>query len=86
MGDIIDINVDKDGVGWGPFLKIKVWVDITRPLVRGGLIHYLGNPLWIAFKYEQLPNFFFHCCIIKHSILGCSKGTLNSKLNETDQS
>lgn len=31
IGEVIDTNVDRDGVGWGPFLRIKVWVDITKP-------------------------------------------------------
>lgn len=31
--EIIDDDVDKDGVGWGVFLCFKIWVEITKPLV-----------------------------------------------------
>lgn len=48
--EVIKVDVDKDGVGWGPFLKVKFLVDITKPLVRGSLINSLGNLLWITFK------------------------------------
>lgn len=33
-GEIIEVDVDKDGARWSPFLRVKIWVDITKPLVR----------------------------------------------------
>lgn len=29
IGEVEDIDVDEDDVGWGPFLRVKVWLDIT---------------------------------------------------------
>lgn len=66
IGNIIDYDVDKDRVGWGAFLRLKIWVDITKPLVRGYLLHNSNKPLWIFFKYEKLSNFYFNCGLIKH--------------------
>lgn len=34
LGEIIEVDVDKDGARWSPFLWVKIWVDITKPLVR----------------------------------------------------
>lgn len=31
IGEILDIDVDLDAIGWGPYLIIKTWVDITKP-------------------------------------------------------
>lgn len=85
IGEVIECEVDSDGLGWGPFLRIKVWVDITKPLIQGSLISNQGNPLWIAFKYKRLPNFYFKCGVIKHSILGCNKSPLSNKMHNMDQ-
>lgn len=45
IGEIIEIDVDKDGVGWGPFLWVRVQVDIKKPLLRGNLINPTDEPL-----------------------------------------
>lgn len=86
IGEIIKIDVDKNGVGWGPFLRVKIWVDITKALLQGSLINPLGKPLWIVFKYERLSNFYFKCGIIKHPSTGCPNISPNIKLHEKDQS
>lgn len=86
IGKIIDYVVDKDGVGWDAFLRLKIWVDITKPLVRGCLIQNQDKPLWISFKYKRLPNFYFNCDLIKHSESRCPKGTPTTKIHEIDQS
>lgn len=85
IGDIIDYDVDKDGVDWGAFLHFRIWVDINKPLVQGCLIHNMEKPLWVSFKYERLPNFCFHCSIIKYPKLGCSKGPQSNKIQEIDE-
>lgn len=48
----MEIDVDRDGVGCGPYLRVRVWVDSTKPLIRSNLINSFEQPLWIAFKYE----------------------------------
>lgn len=86
IGEIIKVDIDKDGAGWDHFLRVKILVDITKPLVRGNLINCSCNLLWITFKYEKLPNFCFICGIIKHHSSGCLISALNSKLHDKDQS
>lgn len=80
IGEVIEIDVDKDGVGWG-----LVWVDITKPLLRDSLIQASNQPLWIPFKYECLPNFCFRCGIIKDNSSDRPHLVLNSKLHEKEQ-
>lgn len=44
IGEIKEVDVDKDGLGWRPYLRIKVWVDISKPLIHGRfLINVLDN-------------------------------------------
>ena len=41
----------------GSFLRIKVVIDISKPLCRGRVISLSkGEQNWVSFKYERLPN------------------------------
>ncbi|KAF3947127.1 hypothetical protein CMV_026699 [Castanea mollissima] len=33
------VDAPKSGLAWGPFLRIRVDIDITKPLMRGKMIH-----------------------------------------------
>lgn len=42
----------------GDFLRVRVEVDISKPLYRGRkVILDDEEKVWVAFKYEKLPNF-----------------------------
>lgn len=83
IGKVEDIDVDIDGVGWGPFRRIKTWVDITKCLLRGTLLNNEGDQIWIAFKYDRLPSFYFNCRIIKHP--DCPKPSINNKIHDSNR-
>lgn len=86
ISQAIERDIDKVGAWWGPFLRVRVSVDITKPLLPSSLINPSRKPLWVAFKYERLPNFCFRCGIIKHSNSRCPNSAFNSKLHEKGQS
>lgn len=50
IGEIIEIDVDRERAGWGPYLRLKMWVDISKPLICGSLINVLGKQQWVSFK------------------------------------
>lgn len=74
VGEIEDIDVAGDGVGWGKFLRIRMGIDAEKPLARGRMIQLKGRQNWVAFQYEKLPRFCFGCVIICHAIGGCRLG------------
>lgn len=45
IGDLIEVDIDKVGASWGHIFWIKIWVNITKPLVRGSLIKFSGSLL-----------------------------------------
>lgn len=45
IGELIEVDIDKVGASWGHFFWIKIWVNITKPFVRGSLINFLENLL-----------------------------------------
>lgn len=59
---------------WRDFLRVRVTIDITKPLKRKMKISSPGNDcFWISFKYENIPTFCFICGILGHSEKFCSQ-------------
>ena len=50
----------------GDFLRVRVILDISKPLSRGRKITLDdGSVGWVSFKYERLPNICYWCgCIM----------------------
>ena len=67
IGVPILVDALKNGLAWGPFLRIQVDIDITKPLMRGKMIPIEGaEKVWVFFKYERLPTFCYRCGILGH--------------------
>jgi hypothetical protein len=73
-----EMDVTGEGIGWGRCLRIRVQVDITKPLERGRALSLNGKMVWANFRYEKLPHFCFNCGRIFHNHLQCSENK-NSK-------
>lgn len=57
---------------WKQFLRIKVAIDVYKPLKSKMRIKKpRGDWMWIKFKYERLPSFYFYCGLIGHSEKFC---------------
>ncbi|KAL8492908.1 hypothetical protein ACS0TY_024197 [Phlomoides rotata] len=53
------------------FLRVKIEIDVTKPLRRGIQIHFTGDLLWIPITYESLPTYYFCCGVIGHFFRSC---------------
>jgi hypothetical protein len=71
MGVVEEVEVDEDGVGWEEYLRVRIVLDLTKPLSRGRFLHIREKAIWITFKYEKIPRFCFKCGIIRHGGRGC---------------
>lgn len=59
---------------WREYMRIRITIDITKPLRRRMKVRKAGNEWsWITFKYENVPTFCFICGIIGHADKFCSK-------------
>jgi hypothetical protein len=45
-------------MGWGSYLRLRVNIDITKPLDRGRALNLAGKTSWVEFKYEKMRS----CC------------------------
>jgi hypothetical protein len=57
----------------GRFLRLKVSIDLRKPLKRGTVIRYQDRSLKVYFKYERLPTFCFVCGRIGHQLKECEE-------------
>ena len=70
MGDIIEI--EEDVLGFGRFRRVKVMLDISKPLRRyRKLRDKKGSEIQIDFAYERLPYFCLACGVMGHSEKDC---------------
>ena len=59
IGVTEECDIRLDGIGWGEFLRVRVNVDISKPLCRAKKISFRrGERLWVSFQYERLPYFY----------------------------
>jgi hypothetical protein len=86
MGVVELVDTDSRGMGWGASLRVKILLDLSKPLPRGRKINIEGNASWITFQYERLPKFCFQCGVISHGKMGCSqRSNLRQQQQETNQ-
>jgi hypothetical protein len=71
VGAVEDVDVADDGVGWGEFLRVRIVLDLSKPLPRGRTIRVRDTPVWVPFKYEKIPKFCFKCGVVRHGDRGC---------------
>lgn len=43
LGTVLEVDVDGDDTSWGEFLRVRVEIDLNKPLVRGRTIEYNGK-------------------------------------------
>ncbi|KAK6154906.1 hypothetical protein DH2020_009154 [Rehmannia glutinosa] len=77
IGKFLEVDVDSDGCSFGRFLRIRVEMDITKPLRRVVKTSFRGTEFVLPIKYERLPNFCYFCGVIGHGEKDCDARILN---------
>ncbi|KAF4385104.1 hypothetical protein F8388_014237 [Cannabis sativa] len=73
IGDLIEIHKNTLLEISSPFLRIRVLLDISKPIRRGMQVFFrsLGRTKWLMFKYEGLQNYCYFCGKIDHIFSKC---------------
>ena len=70
FGNVID--VDLAGNSWKRFVRVRVGLEVSAPLLTGFPLNQEKLPnLWIPFKNEKLGNFCYECGRIGHEVKNC---------------
>ncbi|TXG53061.1 hypothetical protein EZV62_022230 [Acer yangbiense] len=72
IGCVIDLPTETKDC-WGKFLKVKVKIDISKPLKRWlrSKLDKSDNIMMVSLKYERLPEFCYVCGRIRHASKDC---------------
>ncbi|GAV84207.1 DUF4283 domain-containing protein/zf-CCHC_4 domain-containing protein [Cephalotus follicularis] len=72
IGDLEEVEFVKGKKGSNQFIKLWIGIDVRSPL-RRGMKFLIGSSkkTWLTFQYEKLPNFFYHCGRIGHTLREC---------------
>ncbi|XP_021847415.2 uncharacterized protein [Spinacia oleracea] len=81
VGEVMEI--ESDVLGLERFRRVRIMVDITKPLRRlKRLIDKGGREVKVEFAYERLPFICFACGILGHSERDCSRVSEEEKRKE----
>ena len=81
MGKVID--TDLSGNGWKRFVRVRVEIEVGKPLGTGFPLHREKLPaIWIPFKIEKLGNFCYGCGRLGHEIKACPNDEIQSLRKE----
>ncbi|CAO2149240.1 unnamed protein product [Urochloa humidicola] len=78
VGEFMEMDKEEDDTTVGRFLRIKVKLDIRKPLMRGVTVQVEKEdggerPVWCPLVYEYLPDFCYTCGLIGHTDKQCEK-------------
>lgn len=71
LGSVEEVYPPK-GDGPPAYIRVKVQIDITEPLMRGTYLRLRnGTRQWIAFTYERMPMYCYLCGVVRHHEKKC---------------
>lgn len=73
---VMEVNIDKDGIGWGECLHVKIMIDLYKLLSCGRMLKFKGKSSLIGFKYKCLQKLCFQCGVICYGVEDCQKRTM----------
>jgi hypothetical protein len=80
VGEVEEVETNDEGVGWGESLRVRVKINIFKPLLRGRMLKARDKTHWVEFKYEKIHRFCFSCGAICHGETGCPRRNMQKKL------
>jgi len=73
LGEYLEYD-EKNNNPWHPYLRIRVFIDVRKPLKRTKRIKKQGNEVVeVSFKFEHLGTFCYLCGLLGHSDDYCAK-------------
>lgn len=88
IGSVIKVDQGEDGDYLGTFIRVRIMLDISKPLKRGLRVKVQDSDddyLVLPLQYERLPEFCFFCGLIGHVFKECPSLTSNCSTNPKEE-
>ncbi|KAK1678102.1 hypothetical protein QYE76_038950 [Lolium multiflorum] len=74
IGIVKRVEADSIGRCWGPYMRVRVEIDVNEPLLRFVTVtsSKLQSSTAYEVQYERLPLYCFSCGLLGHSTLVCT--------------
>lgn len=82
VGRVLEVKTDGDGVGIGSCLKVRVEIEVDKPLVRRVKLNIdegKGETKWVYLRYERLPYYCAVCGRLGHQDRECHQANQQRK-------
>ena len=77
IGRVLEVDKRAIQTDQAKFLRIRVEVQIDKPLRRGGYVkNDEGGRFWVDLRYERLPTLCYRCGILGHDEKHCQGSSL----------
>lgn len=75
VGEVIEVKDPRvGGVLLRTFIRVRVMVDVSKPLHTGCWVLRLDIPkMWVVFRHERLQDVYFKCGIVGHEQKWCDR-------------
>ncbi|KAL2893934.1 28S ribosomal protein S24 mitochondrial [Bienertia sinuspersici] len=71
LGKFLDFD-ESDLSGWSKCMRIRVVMDVNKPIPRGSTMKLEGENIWVDFMIERLPEFCYACGCLGHNMRECN--------------
>lgn len=84
IGSIEEIDCDDNDKLIGPFMRLRILIDVMKPLRRGLKLRVSDTEsVWCPILYEKLPDLCFLCGLIGHSHRECIEHASSSNVDQS---
>ncbi|PPR85315.1 hypothetical protein GOBAR_AA35374 [Gossypium barbadense] len=85
IGELVAIDWKDRNGAWTEFMRLKVKIDISKPLRRiVKLVSRYGGETIEVIKYERLPDFCYMCGLIGHTFKNCKDNREGAGINDSN--
>lgn len=71
VGRVLEVDCSANSIAWGKCLRVRVLINVTKPLVRGTKVDFNGCTSVVIFRYEKLCDFCYLCGRLDHIDRDC---------------
>ncbi|GAA0139921.1 hypothetical protein LIER_01374 [Lithospermum erythrorhizon] len=71
IGEVLEVDKRSIEQERGRYIRVKVRLDVNRPLKRGGLVPMQTQKVQVAYRYEKLCDVCLYCGMMGHEHHNC---------------